>query len=305
MGAGFSRIPLLVGDRLVVKDEQNKKRMLCFDAKTGKMVWTYPWKFNNFMAERHLRLNAPDGAPVDVIITPEHHKIVRLSDGKELGEFRAEKHAPAYNILAWDDTDTIVVGGKSTSGPTEPSACYRIKMTGPDSATGELVYELEKDCMIHMNLPTATDTHIFAQRGGIYDRKTGAKVGVIPGGLGAGTVIAGQYLITQEGSDTDGSHVLRNRPRADRKALCGFRVIDISDPAKPRQVNTRRNLLGYADPPADYVVKNYLAEFDPLLFAGCYRGTPSYFGTDLAGVVPHGNKVLIQSSAFLYCIGEK
>jgi hypothetical protein len=278
---------------------------MCFNAKTGEMIWTYLLRSNNFMAERHLRLTAPDGAPVDVMITPEHHKIVRLSDGKELGEFRAEKKAPAYHILAWDDTDTIVVGGKSTSGPTEPSACYRIKITGPDSAPGELVYELEKDCMMPFNIPTATDTHIFAPKGGIYDRKTGAKVGQIPGGLGSSTVVAGQYLITQEDRHMDGAGATENRPRADRKALSGFRVIDISDPAKPRQVSTRRNLLGYADPPADYVVKKYLAEFDPYLFAGCYRGTPSYFGTDLAGVVPHGSKLLIQSSAFLYCIGEQ
>ena len=306
MGAGFSRIPLLVGDRLVVKDERYRNKLMCFNAKTGEMVWTYPWKSNSFMALRHLRLTAPDGAPVDVIVLPEHHKIVRVSDGKELGEFRAEKQAPAYHILAWDDTDTIVVGGKGTSGPTEPSACYRIKMTGPDSATGELVYELEKDCMIRMEFPIATDTHIFSQRGEIYDRKTSAKVGQFRSGPGnTSTVIAGKYLIIQEPLDTDGSHALFNRLRTDRKALCGFRVIDISDPAKPRQVNTRRNLLGYADPPADYVVKTYLAEFDPLLFAGCYRGTPSYFGTDLAGVVPHGNKVLIQSSAFLYCIGKE
>jgi hypothetical protein len=300
-GAGFSRIPLLVGDRLVVKDEWTKSRLMCFNTKTGEMVWTYPWNSNNFMALRHLRLTAPDGAPVDVIILPEHHKIVRVSDGKELGEFRAEKSAPHYHILAWDDTDTIVVGGKSTSGPTEPSACYRIKMTGPDSATGELVYELEKDCMIHFNLPTATDTHIFAHGGGIYDRKTGAKVGQLPGEpAGASTVIAGKYLIKQ-GLTTDAY----GRKRQDNMATCTWLIFDISDPAKPRKVNQGLNLLGYKDPPADHIVKTYLSEFDPFLFVGCYCGTPSYFGTDLAGVVPHGNKLLIQSSAFLYCIGEK
>ena len=297
MGAGFSRIPLLVGDRLVVKDEHSKKRLMCFDAKTGEMMWTYPWRSNNFMALRHLRLNAPDGAPVDVIVLPEHHKIVRLSDAKELGEFRAEKKAPHYHILAWDDTDTIVVGGKSTSGPTEPSACYRIKMTGPQSATGEVVYELEKNCMMPMSFPTATDTHIFSQRGGIYDRMTGAKVGQIPR-VGGNAMIAGKYLITQ--GENTGPY---GRRRQDQMATSTWRVLDISDPANPRQVNQGPNLLGYKDPPADYIVKTYLAEFDPFLFAGCYKGTPSYFGTDLAGVVPHGDKLLIQSSAFLYCIG--
>ena len=303
-GNGFAsnRQILLVGDRLVVKDMNSpgQKNLLCFHAKTGEMMWTYSCAQSNFMAERHLRLQAPDGARVDVIITPEHHKIVRLSDGKELGEFRAEKKAPHYQILAWDDTDTIVVGGRSTSGPTEPSACYRIKMTGPDSATGELVYECERDIMRPYNFPSATDAHFVPVGGGIYDRRTGAKVGQIAGRFGDGTVIAGKYLITQ--GENAGPY---GRYREDNMAVCGWRVIDISDPANPRQVNKGLNLLGYKDPPADYVVKTYLSEFDPFLFAGCYRGTPSYFGTNLAGVVPHGDKLLIQSTAFLYCIGEE
>ncbi len=303
-GNGFAsnRQILLVGDRLVVKDMNSpgQKNLLCFHAKTGEKLWTYPCAQGNFMAERHLRLTAPDGAPVDVIITPEHHKIVRLSDGKELGEFRAEKKAPHYNILAWDDTDTIVVGGKSTSGPTEPSACYRIKMTGPDSATGELVYEMEKNCMMPFSIPIATDTHIFAHGGGIYDRKTGAKVGQLPDEpAGASSVIAGKYLIKQ-GLATDAF----GRRRQDNMATCTWLIFDISDPAKPRKVNQGLNLLGYKDPPADYIVKTYLSEFDPFLFVGCYCGTPSFFGTELAGIVPHGNKLLIQSTAFLYCIGE-
>ena len=113
-------------------------------------------------------------------------------------------------------------------------------------------------------------------------------------------MIAGKYLITQ--GENTGPY---GRRRQDQMATSTWRVLDISDPANPRQVNQGPNLLGYKDPPADYIVKTYLAEFDPFLFAGCYKGTPSYFGTDLAGVVPHGNKLLIQSSAFLYCIGEK
>jgi hypothetical protein len=118
----FGRTALLCGDRLLLKDALSKN-IQCRDTRTGELVWTCPWPHNNFMALRHLRLNAPAGQLVDVIITPEHHKIIRVRDGKELGEFRAEKRAPHYHILAWDDTDTIAVGGKSTSGPTEPSAC--------------------------------------------------------------------------------------------------------------------------------------------------------------------------------------
>jgi hypothetical protein len=69
-------------------------------------------------------------------------------------------------------------------------------------------------------------------------------------------------------------------------------------------VVSNRNLLGYADPAPDVVVKNYLSEFDPYDFAGCYKGTQSFFAM-MSGPVPHGSRLYIQSSAYLYCIGVK
>jgi hypothetical protein len=80
-------------------------------------------------------------------------------------------------------------------------------------------------------------------------------------------------------------------------------VIDIKDPAKPVVV-AKNNLLGYKEPAADFIVSTYFKEFDPYLFAGCYKGSASYFMM-MSGPVPAGNKLLIQSSAFMYCIGEK
>jgi hypothetical protein len=95
-----------------------------------------------------------------------------------------------------------------------------------------------------------------------------------------------------------------SRNRDDRKALARYAVVDLSDPKNPKLVGDR-NVLAYRDPPADYIVKNYLSDFDPLDFAGCYWGSASYFAEQLSGPVPHGNRLFIQSSAFLYCIGEK
>jgi hypothetical protein len=80
-------------------------------------------------------------------------------------------------------------------------------------------------------------------------------------------------------------------------------VIDLSDPAKPK-VLSDRNLLGHKEPPADIIVKTYFPDFDPYEFTGSGQGTPSFFAA-MGGPVPHGNRLLIQSSAFLYCIGEK
>ena len=82
-----------------------------------------------------------------------------------------------------------------------------------------------------------------------------------------------------------------------------FSVVDIKDPAKPVVV-ARNNLLGYKEPAADIIVSTYFKGFDPFDFAGCYKGSASYFMM-MGGPVPAGDKLLIQSSAFMYCIGHR
>jgi hypothetical protein len=116
-----------------------------------------------------------------------------------------------------------------------------------------------------------------------------------------GAVVAGRYLILP--CDAGGeSNRPGSRTRDDRKAMLRFVVVDLSDPAKPNVVSDR-NLLGYAAPPADIILKNYLSEFDPYDFAGCYKGAASYFHM-MGGPVPHGSRLYMQSSAFLYCLGS-
>jgi hypothetical protein len=45
-------------------------------------------------------------------------------------------------------------------------------------------------------------------------------------------------------------------------------------------------------------------DFDPHDLSGTYKGAARYFSL-MSGPVPHGNRLLIESSAYLYCIGEK
>jgi hypothetical protein len=60
--------------------------------------------------------------------------------------------------------------------------------------------------------------------------------------------------------------------------------------------------LGFTEPAPDLIVSEYLKDLDPYDFAGCYKGSASYFGCMMSGVVPHGNRIYIQSAAYLYCI---
>jgi hypothetical protein len=65
-----------------------------------------------------------------------------------------------------------------------------------------------------------------------------------------------------------------------------------------------KNLLGFAEPPSDIYIEQYYKDFDPFLFVGCYKGAASNFSR-MGCPVPVGNKLLIQTPTFLYCIGEK
>jgi hypothetical protein len=148
------------------------------------------------------------------------------------------------------------------------------------------------------NFPTLSGT-AWLYRDKWFDVVTGRQVSQLPGGVKPDcAVMAGHYLIGL--NDEAGPH---GRKRDDNMALVRFTVVDMTDPAKPKLVSDR-NYLGYKEPPADIIVQTYFKDFDPYAFAGCYRGTPSYVTEHMSGPVPHGNRLLVQTSAFLYCIGE-
>jgi hypothetical protein len=185
-----------------------------------------------------------------------------------------------------------------------PSCCYRLKAVGADAVSAEEVYVLGKDdkkARINYGgagFPTMLGS-LLVGGGAVYDAGSGRKLSTVgPFVTDNGMVIAGRYLI---GSPGDSSPWNRNRD--DHKTMARFMVVDLSDPAKPKVV-ARNNLLGYADPPADIIVSTYFKDFDPNSFTGMGKGAASYFAL-MGGPVPHGNRLFIQSSAFLYCIGEK
>ena len=93
------------------------------------------------------------------------------------------------------------------------------------------------------------------------------------------------------------------RERSDNKAMARFVVVDAKDPTSPKVVSDK-NLLGFAEPPSDIFIEQYYKDIDPFQFVGCYAGAVSHF-MRMGGMVPVGNRLLIQTPAFLYCIGEE
>jgi hypothetical protein len=106
-------------------------------------------------------------------------------------------------------------------------------------------------------------------------------------------------------ADTKSKNILWkvHRGRSDNKAMARFVIVDVKDPANPKMVSDK-NWLGFAEPPSDIFIEQYYKDIDPFQFVGCYAGAVSQF-LRMGGMVPVGNRLLIQTSAFLYCIGVK
>jgi hypothetical protein len=308
----FHRSPLLCGDLLLVRSihtlprrtgvAENGGGMLqlrALDVKTGQVRWEVPLAASNYTMPRLMRLPGADGKPVDVLIgdTPESkdrgQAVLRVTDGKILG------HLP-YNNLGRGALMAVFGQQVTWAADDAPTCSYRLRLDETGAVVTEKIFVMEGGDRVfrHGDFPTVAGTAMLNTCDQLRDATTGALISKLPGRVGRLGVGAGHYLITQAGGDNGPN----GRPRDDHMATGSFMVIDIKDPAKPLVV-AKNNLLGYKEPAADIIVSTYFKDFDPFDFAGCYKGSASYFAM-MGGPVPHGDKLLIQSSAFLYCIGD-
>ena len=326
----FHRSPLLCGDPagggaglLLVRSRHHKgsiRPLRALDVKTGQVCWEAPLAGSNYAVPRLMRLPGADGKPVDVLIGDalegkEGLAVLRVRDGKRLGCL--PRHAPGRGALLFVQGQQVTWYSTDDRGGG-PNCSFRLKLDGADSVVAEEVFVLERkdrvlgggdfptvggNCLVQIAWDGIS---LFDTTSSLTTGAAPSKIGTVPGRinpLGVG-VVAGHYLIAMTGGANDplkGRGGPGSRGRDDHMVTCEFKVIDIKDPAKPVVV-AKNNLLGYKEPAADIIVSTYLKEFDPYLFAGCYKGSASYFML-MCGPVPAGNKLLIQSSAFLYCIG--
>ena len=319
----FHRSPVLWRDLVLVRSREAKKdtgrMMWAYDAATGKLRWEAPLAGSNYTIPRLMRLPAAGGATVDVLIgdapqgKDQGQAVLRVADGKLLGCL--PKHNCGRGALMGIRGDAVIWTSTSDGGGG-PTCCYRLKLISPEAVTAEKVYVLgdgksreSKAARIFYNqhdFPTMLgDLWLYrGTRPVLYDAIAAQEIARLPsvGKVEAAAVVAGRYLILP--CDAGGeSNSPGGRRRDDRKAMLRYVAVDLTDSAKPKVISDR-NLLGYADPPADIVVKDYLSEFDPYDFAGCYKGAASYF-MQMGGPVPHGDRLYNQSTAYLYCIGER
>ena len=301
----FHRSPTLCQGLLLFSGYNTPNTMRAFDAKTGKLRWESPFP-GSYTVPRVVRLARPTGEVVPVLVgngsnaycKPQINPVLRIADGVKVAELPMLK--PGRGLLLGVVDDVFMFSSTDDGGGGDNGA-YRLKWTGPDSATAQQLFlkqdKKDKPWANQHEFPTVFGKYWF-YRNSLFDATTGEKVGEVKSPALSFPSVAGTTLIGMINHTGD----FRNN-RDDRKAVATIVLVDISDPAKPKLLSDR-NVLAYSDPPADLLVSEYLSEFDPLLFARGYGGTAGYV-SHMGGPVPVGNRLLIQTSAFLYCIGEK
>jgi len=281
------------------------------DKLTGKILWEEPNQFAHQM-ETVLELKSPDGKRVPVFIPGSCGQpipIRRVSDGKTLGAVPFLPNPKAGGPLHSKAIapDALILNFYDSFGANGPSVAYRFRLTSSDTVVAEPLYQV-LDPKYKDKGPIGTDEMIlttdqwFLRCPCLYATKDGTIIcnANIGGSRGGGAIGAGSKIILNLGSD---GNVENGRVRPDRKALGRYAVVDAGDPTIPR-VLSDRNFLGYRDPPADVILRDYLSEFDPLGFAACYAGAMAHFSAEMGGPIPCGERLLLQSTAYLYCLGH-
>jgi outer membrane protein assembly factor BamB len=278
-----------------------------YDPATGKILWEVPWGgLYCYGLPVVARLQAPDGKTVGVFITPNSQgekgqAVIRVTDGKVLGTLPKQPigRGPHFSLHG----DLLVSGGGGDGRAADPWA-VKLRMTGPETVEGDQVWSGYKPAGFRPSdlFPVWKGSWRIQgdNESGIRDLVAGKTVGPLPGFIESTTLI-GDYLVGRTGWRGQ-AKAMEGRNRADKKAMDCYGVVDLRDPSSPRTLSDR-NLIGYTDLPADHIVHTYLADWDLYDFANCYHGFPSYLGADMAGVTAHGERLFINTVAYLYCIG--
>jgi len=308
----FHRSPTLCQGLLLVSGYSKSavtNTMRAFDARTGKLRWESPFPGTNYTVPRVVPLARPTGEVVPVLMGNGHGTwlrqgnsgcpILRIADGVKVGEVSSINTGRGLLLGVVDD---VVMFGADGGD----NGAYRLQWTGPDSVTAQQVFlftvkEGNKGPWAnHNQFPTVFGKCWFHSKGGswLYDATTGKMVGGLKSPSLSFPVVAGHYLIGM--AEHPGP---QGRGRSDNKAMARFVVVDVQDPANPKVVSDK-NLLGFAEPPSDIFIEQYYKDIDPFQFVGSYAGAVSQF-MRMGGMVPVGKRLLLQTPAFLYCIGEK
>ena len=327
----WERGPINAGPRLcdgVVLVKLPKKR--CgLDAKTGRVLWEHePVHHDNYHLCTVVSLSGPGDARARAVVYPGDLTVRRPSDHKLLGQIPLiPKDTKASAEDGGGSGGHLLVSGDLVWRGKFPGvgAIFRLTLRDPEHVEAAKVQDTT--FKIGWPLHTTTPDGFIAPSSSaktrdmrsIYDFATGQALGSFSASDAGGD--GGPHCWTMgsrlffNATANHGNNAWWRGPMSygggqggdgrdtDRKAMVRLGVVDISDPKAPKII-ADRNLLQEEEPAADIYVEKYLYGIDPFHFAGCYRGSASFFGCFMGGPVPSGNRLFIQSVRHLRCVGD-
>ena len=282
--------PVLIGDVFVV---QVTDELIGVNKRTGKVLWHFSNGVHHFAmgSPKHIRLK--NG--VDVVV-PVSGKIVRVKDGKILGELGVKADTGAAG------------GGESMVGienhvylPAQRTGKvmgFELVAEGPDRVKPRKMWEVPGG---HVDSsPIVYEDHYFRfKKGGtVVNWRTGQKTpkpvnfSIRVGGIGP--TMAGKHFYWYESGTAYG------RRRHDRRMVSECEVLELTGPGTVK-VKSKENLLNGSDRPDMVRFKTHNPAFWAAKRWDPQGGVPGQFG--YGGFCAQGNKMILRSLNALYCLG--
>ena len=295
------RSPLLADGVLVTAMDETVLRG--WDAATGKLRWEAPNPGARLFigADQAVRLGR--GHEALHMVVSNTGRVIRVRDGKELGQLPYLKDVGKEKILggpsivsvAQDDGSVVVLKGAEGL----PLKAYRNIPDG-DGLRFERPYDLGPTRTPYHQGFVATDRFALMQ-GRAFTVADGRALPDLGRRFGYyAFLVAGDYAL---GHGAGGLSNAWHRRRPDEKILGRFTVADVGNPASPRLL-ADRNVLGGTMTPRFPPAERFLPELwaNPAYVNSCGGRISHFIHTDTA-VTALGDRLFIRSTGHLYCVG--
>lgn len=297
--------PLLHGDTVIVRSGDGHA-LMGLDKDTGAVRWETevrknkrgtPQSHGNYITPLLIDVPVVGGGTRRVLLTQEP-PILDPVTGKELGRLEIigrKGRSDRGNIVG---RDGIVFSSWGYDATPSPVYAMRLRFE-KDQFKVEFLHNLQTGRFAGESKIYVPGQLIGA--GAFHDPVTGAQIldSSLPLVNEVGNVLAGDIQISRDGQNSF------HRRREDFRVIVAYATEQTQAKPPGSSLLSDINLLDGSDLPADRVFDTHLKGLDKKLNIGCYHGLPAWFGTRVGGVVPHGNRLFIQSVSALYCIGPE
>ena len=283
--------PVLIGDVFVV---QVTDELVGVNKHTGKVIWHFPNGVHHFAmgSPKHIKLK--NG--IDVVV-PVSGKIVRVKDGKIIGELGVK-------------ADTGAAGGGESMVGIENHVYLPAQRTGkvmgfelvaesPDRVKPRKMWETPGG---HVDSsPIVYEDHYYRLKkdGTVVNWRTGQKMpkpvnfSIRTGGVGP--IMAGKYFYWFEAGSAYG------RKRPDKRLVVECEVLELTGPGTVK-VKSKENLLNGSDRPDMVRFRTHNPAFWAANRWDPQGGVPGQFA--YGSFCAQGNRLILRSISSLYCFGD-